>query len=604
MLGGTRNDERRRLAAGLAPIRLVVVTAAVVAATLFSPPAVAGSDSDGDGFPDSVESFIGTDPLSACNQTAAPDDEPIDAWPPDTNNDLQVGIADAVALRVVYGSASGDGTYHPRFDLDADGEIGVEDVVRIRNHYGETCEPEGAAGSEWAFQETFDGAPSAPSQSLLSRAFDYTVTHRIHYSSPDGDDDQGSFGSFPADHGNDCVGPPNQHTVPATTHRSNSTNPDPSFFQCANHMMSSMGEASGYSVSSFWPRQEFDFSDGGVLEFDVNINGNPGRMWWEVLIVGRENMKVAAARDWLPADELYPNNSIVLHFGEKTHREIRVHADDAPSTYAKDGECCSFKDRNPNDPALVDRRIRRTNRVELSDEQISWSIAKEDGSFDTHTLDLPSGGLPFDRGLVLFKTHAYTPQKAGNDNIYTFHWDNIRFSGPALTPYEVFESPEVIGRLNSVGSTATQTINLPRVGSDTVLFGQAHEGIVGQVLLSVNGGPDHLVVPQGEESSCRWGGFASFALPIDPDELVVGANTFDWKVGPRPSCANGEWYRNGFSIKGFEVQMDSESGPQVAGLNSWVSTAATRSYTCSVDSGQSAGAAAIGAPAIDRRTRT
>ena len=36
--------------------------------------------------------------------------------------------------------------------------------------------------------------------------------------------------------------------------------------------MLSMGEVEGYSVTSFWPRQEFDFANGGVLAFDVNVN--------------------------------------------------------------------------------------------------------------------------------------------------------------------------------------------------------------------------------------------------------------------------------------------------------------------------------------------
>ena len=50
------------------------------------------------------------------------------------------------------------------------------------------------------------------------------------------------------------------------------------------------------------------------------------------------------------------------------------------------------------------------------------------------------GGLPFTRGLVLFKTHAYNPTKDGNHDVYTFHWDNIRFDGPVGGRYEVAEA--------------------------------------------------------------------------------------------------------------------------------------------------------------------
>ena len=54
------------------------------------------------------------------------------------------------------------------------------------------------------------------------------------------------------------------------------------------------------------------------------------------------------------------------------------------------------------------------------------------------------GGLPFSQGLVVFKTHAYTPEKDGNVNAYTFHWDNIRFTGPVIGRYESFEANDVV----------------------------------------------------------------------------------------------------------------------------------------------------------------
>ncbi|MEM1142170.1 MAG: hypothetical protein AAGI88_06245, partial [Pseudomonadota bacterium] len=55
----------------------------------------------------------------------------------------------------------------------------------------------------WAFEETFDGDPSAPSQDLLPRSFEYVATHRSHpkemFSKP--------YAAYPADHGIDCAGP-------------------------------------------------------------------------------------------------------------------------------------------------------------------------------------------------------------------------------------------------------------------------------------------------------------------------------------------------------------------------------------------------------------
>jgi hypothetical protein len=82
---------------------------------------------------------------------------------------------------------------------------------------------------------------------------------------------------------------PNTMSAPHTS----PTAPSPmkAFFICKDHMMSSMGDVEGYSVTAFWPRQEFDFSYGGVLEFDVNINDNHPRSWFEVMIVPRAELK-------------------------------------------------------------------------------------------------------------------------------------------------------------------------------------------------------------------------------------------------------------------------------------------------------------------------
>ena len=101
----------------------------------------AEGDSDGDGFTDAVELFVGTDPLSPCNQTTTVNDEAVDAWPPDFNDDTKVDISDVVLLRSRYGSTSGEGSYDPRFDLNADGKIGISDVVMVRTVYGTACEP-------------------------------------------------------------------------------------------------------------------------------------------------------------------------------------------------------------------------------------------------------------------------------------------------------------------------------------------------------------------------------------------------------------------------------------------------------------------------------
>jgi len=417
----------------------------------------------------------------------------------------------------------------------------------------------------WAFEETFDGDPDSPSQDLLPRTFDYAVTHRTHPSSH-----FRIFDSYPADHGEDCAGPDPavqplpQHLV-ATSHESNGDHPDQSFFICKNHMMSSMGHVEGYSVTSFWPRQEFDFSDGGVLEFDVNINDDHARVWFEVLIVPRAELKVGAAHVWLPIDETYPKERIVFEFmNNKRLVQVGSGAVDPEGILVEQQEWQSWRNQFPQDPANDDRRIRRAMRITLSENQIIWSIEQEDGAFNDFVTAV-SDGLPFTQGLIIYKTHAYTPEKDGNMDAYTFHWDNIRFSGPVNGRYESFEADDVVylqaNGDRKIGEQEAITIDLPRVGPNPILFGQVHNPMEGQVLLSVNGRAPIPISPYDyNPGTCSASGWKSFQLKLDPNWLVEGDNLFTWSIGPRPDCAE-EWQWDGFSIMGLEVQFDLIDAP-------------------------------------------
>ena len=415
----------------------------------------------------------------------------------------------------------------------------------------------------WAFEETFDGDPASPSQDLLPEYFDFVVTHRSHPK-----EHFRVFDSYLADHDDQCAGPnPSvsplpQHLV-TTSHESNGSAPDESFFICKNHMMSSMGHVEGYSVTAFWPRQEFDFKNGGYLEFDVNINDDHPRSWFEVLITPRSELKVGSAPWYLPIDETYPRDRIVLRYFYNEMRTIEVGtgAIDPLGELARRTDYYPWSVTYPNDPALNDRRIRRTMRVTLLDSEIIWSIEKADGSFDDFSVDVP-GGLPFSRGLVVFKTHAYTPEKEGNVNAYTFHWDNIRFSGPVVGRYENFEANDVVylqknGSL-PIGEHKSVTIDLPHIGPNPVLFGQVHNPMAGQVLLSVNGRSNIPVHPYDyNDGTCYSTGWKSFQLNINPAWLVEGTNTFKWTIGPRPTgCGVQDWMWDGFSVKDLEMQFD------------------------------------------------
>jgi len=432
-------------------------------------------------------------------------------------------------------------------------------------------------GPEWTFEEEFQVSPASPSQDALSRRFEYVATHRTHPQEHFTKD----FDPFLADHGNNCSGPASstarfpQHLV-STTQDSDSDNPDPSFFICRNHMMSSMGEVAAYSNSLFWPRQEFDFSEGGVLEFEVNINeGHTQRHWWEILIAPRDQIKFASAPRNSAVDETYPRDRIVLDFRENV-RQVRIGENEfAPDGWSVENrhfdrfDFYRWRQNYPFDPALDDRRIRRTMRIELKNNQVVWGIETEDGSFDEFVVDIPEG-LPFTRGLVQFKTHAYTPAGSGNNfDIYTFHWDNIRFTGPQLPPYQAHRANDVVylerNGNRPIGDTQSVTIELPdNFDRNPVLVGQLNGAIRGQPLVSVNGGPDIPVnIDLYRVNNCvsgQWRDWISFRLPLNASQLKSGTNVLQWKVGPRPACANNDFWWDGFSAKFIHIQTDGNPG--------------------------------------------
>ncbi len=425
----------------------------------------------------------------------------------------------------------------------------------------------------WALEETFDGDPSSPSQSLLPRNFDYVVTHRSHpmhqFTKP--------YLPYPADHANNCAGPnPDVSPLPQhmvqTRQNNNGEQIDESFFICKNHMMTALGEVDPYSVSAFWPKQEFNFSDGGVLEFEININeGHTERSWWEVMITPRDQLKVGAGPVDSAIDETYPNDRIVLDF-RRLARTIKV----GTGELAPNGWLVNETERGqwdwrwwstayPDDPAIADRRVRRTMRIQLEQNRITWGIETADGSFDEMTVDVP-GGLPFDQGLVLFKTHAYTPHKTSNFDTYTFHWDNIRFDGPVVGKYDAFYADDIVylqaNGNRQIGETETVNISLPaNRGANPVLFGQVHQPMRGQVLLSINGRPNIVVSPYEYERECMSGDWKSFHVELDPAWLNAGDNMLTWTIGPRPACATQAYDWDGFSIKALQIQMDASTQP-------------------------------------------
>lgn len=98
---------------------------------------VCDPDDDNDGFSDSVETYLGTDPRDNCA-----DDADDDAWPLDMNNDKYLTVTYDVS--VAYNNKIGcEVLQNPeceRIDLDANGVITTADTDFFINMIGQTCD--------------------------------------------------------------------------------------------------------------------------------------------------------------------------------------------------------------------------------------------------------------------------------------------------------------------------------------------------------------------------------------------------------------------------------------------------------------------------------
>jgi hypothetical protein len=91
-------------------------------------------DDDGDGYSDTRETIIGTDPWGAC-----PKHKTDASWPPDFDNSRMVDVTDVLSLKPIFGTSSGTPAFSARHDLNTDGWIDVTDVLSLKPIFGVNC---------------------------------------------------------------------------------------------------------------------------------------------------------------------------------------------------------------------------------------------------------------------------------------------------------------------------------------------------------------------------------------------------------------------------------------------------------------------------------
>lgn len=99
---------------------------------------VPSGDGDCDGFSDTAEMAIGTDPNVACGFTAG-GDPASENWPPDLAETNTITISDVLALKPVF--ATTVPLTSARYDLAPSGSISISDVLAIKPFFAATCTP-------------------------------------------------------------------------------------------------------------------------------------------------------------------------------------------------------------------------------------------------------------------------------------------------------------------------------------------------------------------------------------------------------------------------------------------------------------------------------
>lgn len=560
------------------PYRLLPLVAVLASVTLLAGVALAGADSDGDGFDDPTELFVGTDAQQPCNQTTTADDEEPDAWPPDFNDDTQVNILDVVRLRGVYGTDSGSEGYDQRFDLDANGNIGVTDTVRLRPVYNAACEPVAPPdptpspdptptpepAPPGVFFENFDGIdPSSPQSAYYMQDWDISVHSRDQYT-------WHNLDPIKAQHGSNCGAPPSTHTV---------TDYEESVYVCRNHMMTAL-DAEGYGVTYLTPDHLVDFSQGtAVITWDVSTFRSSGRDWWDVYVMPWDDNLKLPLEPFIPDLDGYPRNGVLATTGEY-NGYTNLGVDVIRNFDAQDVDGCWWC---TNDGVYTPSPTRRdTYELHISRTHIKFGMP----DYGWWPIDEDIDALSWDKGIVQWGHHSYNPSKvgcsSGSDPALaglncgdgnTWHWDN--FGIDPATPFTILR-----GDRRYVDAGSTQTVNFPAAAPAGSFFRFSGTGGSGDsgFDLSFDGGASWQS-PQKQPSSAADDGIGSYWVPVpqgttsvvfrgEPNRYVKDFAIFSLYADDAQVAASQEAAALGFVRDGYGCDIDFESGPLVADIPS------------------------------------
>jgi hypothetical protein len=216
--------------------------------------------------------------------------------------------------------------------------------------------------------------------------------------------------SWKGDHDAGCGDPA---ATSRTIHRSS---PDESFYVCRDHLMTSVGDTSGYSIAWFAPKRVFQGGKYTKVSWDVNVTDLGTRQWWEVSIVPVGTPFLATV-DWVAHTaeiETYDAGSVVVGTGPFGNDGNIVTGGVSRDPLGLDHVC----GQGAADPeGCASKAIRRTFTItDNRNGTISFDFLGKRYTYP--------GRFP-DQFEVYFKDHNYTPDKDGVPIGHTWHWDNL-----------------------------------------------------------------------------------------------------------------------------------------------------------------------------------
>ncbi len=259
-------------------------------------------------------------------------------------------------------------------------------------------------------------------QSNWKDRYDFDIFHR--------DDNVVAFTSWLGDHKstgpNDLCSAPEEKRTISRGDRNSDFNDDwiyrcvPGGNNAASHLMTSIGDTSGYSIGAFSPKQSFNNVE--EVRWDVNITDLGTRQFPEIKIIPEDEFNfqnLPCAIEWLPCDTSNHRDLGSVGTSFFNHEMAINNGNDTQAHWAKWTDSWF----NGDDPALESIRTRRTNFFrDNNDGTLTYGIEQEDGSFFEYTR---SGSFPSGNVRVVFADHNYTPTKDNPGITFTWHWDDI-----------------------------------------------------------------------------------------------------------------------------------------------------------------------------------